>query len=38
MVESNGRVDSETNPTIAVEDLEADQDEICGTEETRMHA
>ena len=38
MVESNGRVDSETDPTIAVEDLEAGQDEICGAEEARMPA
>ena len=31
-------MDSETNPTIAVEDLEAGQDKICGAEETRMLA
>ena len=31
-------MDSETNPTIAVEDLETGQDEICGVEEARMHA
>ena len=31
-------MDSETNPTIAVEDLEAGQDKICGTEETLMPA
>lgn len=31
-------MDSETNPTIAVEDLETGQDEVCSAEEARMHA
>jgi len=31
-------MDSETNPTVVVENLVATQDEIRGTEETRMHA
>lgn len=38
MVESDGRVDSETNPTAAMENLETGEDKICGAEETRMSA
>lgn len=36
--EGDGRVAPQTNPTIAVEDLETGQDEICSAEEARMHA